>query len=124
MFTAKIIGKNNEQGTTLFTVEFTKGEKTVTETCVPQNRQGFDHWKNSRLEAMNSDFSDLNVGDVLTASEAVAVAEPTAKEVEANLKAQKRWEFQEKVELAKLERDALELGIANPLKEVKDVIKR
>jgi len=117
-YTAKIVGKNDEQGTTLFTVEFTKGEKTVTETCIPQNRQGFDHWKNSRLEAMNSDFSDLNVGDVLTASEAVALDEPTPEEKEANLKAQKRWEFQEAVELAKLERDALELGIVNPLKEV------
>jgi hypothetical protein len=54
MFTATIKNKEDDGGAVKFFVEFTDGEKTVTEWCIPQNEEGFNYWVQSRLEVFNS----------------------------------------------------------------------
>ena len=55
MYTSKIVKKEVlANGNLQLEVEFSNGTKTITETCIPQNRQGFEHWVTSRLASLNS----------------------------------------------------------------------
>jgi len=56
------------------TVEFTDGVKTITETIIPQDKRGFEHWRDSRLASLNSieDIqANLNINDEFLAPAAV-----------------------------------------------------
>jgi hypothetical protein len=55
MYTAKIIQKIQEPTTKawIVDVEFSNGTDTFIESIKPQDRQGFDHWLQSRLKSLN-----------------------------------------------------------------------
>ena len=70
------------------TVDFTNGTDTFTETCVPQNKEGFTFWVKSRLEAFNSSETlqtEYKVDDVVDVSDTV-VTPPvlTQEEIDRN----------------------------------------
>lgn len=83
MFTAKILSREEYANGSKIIVEFSDGQKKVTESCVPQNREGFDHWVKSRLETMNATITlmeELPDGTVLDYSEEEVVVEPVDEE--------------------------------------------
>jgi hypothetical protein len=53
MWTAKIQNKALENEQMVLTVLFTDGEKTLTETCKPQDEVGFQYWIDARLKSLN-----------------------------------------------------------------------
>ena len=53
MFTAKIIDKQKEGAALRVYVEFSDGVTTVTESCIPQDEDGFKFWVKSRLATFN-----------------------------------------------------------------------
>lgn len=68
MYTATVISKEYDGGALKLTVQFENGEKSFTETCIPQNQEGFDYWIKSRLEVFNSGTdidSKIEVGDLV-----------------------------------------------------------
>lgn len=74
MFTAKINRKEDRGGIVEVFVDFTNGTDTYTESCVPQNREGFDYWLKSRLETYNSSIeikNDLVDGQPVTVTDVV-----------------------------------------------------
>lgn len=54
MFTAKINRKEPRGAAIEIFVDFTNGTDTYTESCIPQNADGFKYWVKSRLETFNS----------------------------------------------------------------------
>jgi hypothetical protein len=54
MFTAKINRKEPRGAAIEIFVDFTNGTDVYTESCVPQNVEGFKYWVKSRLETFNS----------------------------------------------------------------------
>lgn len=82
MFTAKVINKEDTTIGLKVTVEFTDGIKTVTEEVLPQDKRGFEHWLNSRLESLNTGEqlkAELVVGETVDFS--VKPSAPTDVEV-------------------------------------------
>ena len=68
MYTAKITNKEEVNGQFVVTVEFTDGVDTVTETVVPQDKQGFIHWVKQRSYSLTTakELKDEdNVGKVV-----------------------------------------------------------
>ena len=88
MWTAKLNRKEENSGATKFFVDFTNGDKTHTEWCVPQDEQGFKHWVKSRLqtfEASEALKAQLTEGDEIDLSEPEPeTPELTAEEAERN----------------------------------------
>jgi len=77
MFTATIKSKEKVGGAIRVTVEFSDGTTSVTETCVPQDRNGFVHWVKSRLATFNgADELDQEYAE----NDTVDIAEPTPVE--------------------------------------------
>ena len=56
MWTATVKNKEEFNGAIKVTVDFSNGTKTVTETCIPQDKDGFTHWVKSRLATFNMVF--------------------------------------------------------------------
>jgi hypothetical protein len=54
MFTAKINRKEPRGAAIEIFVDFTNGTDVYTESCIPQNADGFKYWVRSRLETFNS----------------------------------------------------------------------
>ena len=73
MFTAKITAKKEVPQGLQVTVEFTDGVDTVTETVIPQDRKGFEHWVESRKESLTT-AKELKTEDNIG-----VVIEPTEK---------------------------------------------
>ena len=85
MWTAKLNRKEENSGATKFFVDFTNGDKTHTEWCVPQDEHGFKYWVKSRLqtfEASEALKTQLSEGDEIDLSEPEKeTPEPTPEEV-------------------------------------------
>jgi acyl carrier protein phosphodiesterase len=97
MYTAKITQKIQDPSTRVWIVdvEFSNGEDTFIESIRPQDRAGFDHWLNSRLQSLNSlkDFvAEDNVNKVIEKVEPTVV-ELTQKEIDRNtwLEKYRKW---------------------------------
>lgn len=54
MFTATIVKKEETGFGLKLTVEFTNGTRTLIEEVLPQDRDGFDHWLESRLKSLET----------------------------------------------------------------------
>lgn len=54
MYTAKFLTSEETAQGTRFYVEFTNGENTITEWCIPQDENGFNFWVKGRLESINT----------------------------------------------------------------------
>ena len=54
MYTATVIGKSLDGAAMKFTVEFTNGVTTVSESVIPQDEAGFKYWVKARLATFNS----------------------------------------------------------------------
>lgn len=88
MWTAKIIEKDLVNGVIKVTVLFTNGNDKVTETCIPQDKNGFLFWVKSRLATFNSSESintEYSVNSIIDVTEPAPEA-PTATEL-----AQQAW---------------------------------
>jgi type IV secretory pathway VirD2 relaxase len=88
MWTATVKNKEYVNGAIKVTVDYTDGTNTVTESCIPQDKDGFRHWVKSRLATFNGGEeidTEFAVNDVVTIEEQV-VNEPTAEEM-----AQQAW---------------------------------
>jgi hypothetical protein len=53
MWTATVKSKELVGGALNVTVDFTDGTRTVTESCIPQDKAGFEFWVKSRLATFN-----------------------------------------------------------------------
>lgn len=85
MYTAKIANKEMINGVVKVYVDFTDGVKTVQETCIPQDEDGFKFWVKSRLatfnsaETINATYAKDSVIDV--SDTVVTPPQPTAQEI-------------------------------------------
>ena len=96
MFTAKLTNKEETQQGLRVTVEFSNGTDTLTESVIPQDRAGFDHWVKSRLASLNTleeMKTEDNVGQVIDVSEPAPVDTRTQaeKDRDAWFKLYYRW---------------------------------
>lgn len=83
MWTATVKNKDATTGIMHVSVDFSNGVKTLTEVCIPQDKDGFDHWVKSRLATLNSATvidSVYAVGSPVVIADPV-VATPTAAEI-------------------------------------------
>lgn len=84
MFTARIQNKTIEQGVLTINIIFSDGNISRTESCVPQNEDGFIFWVKGRLDTLNASstlaqkYAD---GSVVSFSTPV-VEEPTQEETD------------------------------------------
>ncbi len=53
MYTATVKKKEFIDGVLLITVAFSDNIKTITDSCKPQDKDGFDHWVKSKLATLN-----------------------------------------------------------------------
>lgn len=86
MWTATVKNKDATTGIMHVSVDFSNGVKTLTEVCIPQDKDGFDHWVKSRLATLNSATvidSVYAVGSPVVIADPV-VATPTAAEIARN----------------------------------------
>lgn len=76
MYTATIKNKEIVNGAIKVTVDFSDGTTTVTETCIPQDKNGFTHWVKSRLATFNG-AQEIDADYALDA--AVDVSDPVVE---------------------------------------------
>ena|SRR3990167_9064114 len=74
MYTAKINRKEDRGGIMEVFVDFTDGVKTYTDSCKPQDADGFRYWVKSRLDSYNS---SVLLQDKFIEGETFDVSEPT-----------------------------------------------
>lgn len=88
MYTAKIQRKDYINGAIRVFVEFTNGTEIYTESCIPQDENGFKHWVKSRLDTLNSaSIIETNylVGSTIDISDPVPISiELTVEEIARN----------------------------------------
>lgn len=74
MYTAKINRKEDRGGVLEIFVDFTDGVKTYTDSCKPQDADGFKYWVKSRLATYNSSVAldaELNPDDEVDVTDPV-----------------------------------------------------
>lgn len=79
MYTAKVLNKEFVNGALKVTVEFTDGTTTVTESCIPQDFNGFKFWVKSRLATFNGGKevdATFNIDDVVDVTDPIITPEP------------------------------------------------
>lgn len=76
MWTAKIQGKNFINGALEVHVDFTDGVKVVTESCIPQDKAGFEYWVKSRLATFNGG-TEIDTSYEVNSEVSVVDPEPT-----------------------------------------------
>jgi hypothetical protein len=84
MFTAKINRKEDRGGIVEIFVDFTNGVDTYTDSCKPQNREGYEYWVRSKLETYNASEvlkTELVDGATIDVSDPV-VTPPTLTQAE------------------------------------------
>jgi hypothetical protein len=84
MWTAKIQGKNYVNGAIEVHVDFTDGVKVVTESCIPQDKAGFEFWVKSRLDTFNGGEvidTEYAVDEPVVIPTPPTPPEPTAEEL-------------------------------------------
>lgn len=88
MYTAKIQRKDYINGAIRVFVEFTNGTEIYTESCIPQDENGFKHWVKSRLDTLNSaSIIETNYldGSTIDISDSVPISiELTVEEIARN----------------------------------------
>ena len=77
MYTATITNKEFINGGIKVTVDFSDGVTTVTESCIPQDKDGFKYWVKSRLATFNG---GQEVDSLYSLNEIVDVSEPVVEE--------------------------------------------
>lgn len=85
MYTAKVTNKETINGQLNVTVEFTNGTDVVTETVIPQDRDGFFHWLKSRLATFNGGVdldAELSIDQAVEAPTQPTPATPTQEEID------------------------------------------
>lgn len=75
MWTAKINKKEESSGLQRVYVDFTNGEKTVTEWCIPSDEAGFKHWVKSRISA----FETASAMEALIDGQEIDLTETTSE---------------------------------------------
>ncbi len=83
MWTATVKNKEFVNGAVKVAVDFSNGDKTVTESCIPQDKDGFTHWVKSRLATFNGGEqidAEFAVNDLVETTTPTPV-EPTAEEI-------------------------------------------
>lgn len=73
MYTAKLKNKTQDGAAIRFHVEFTDGSMSYTESCIPQDEEGFKFWVKSRLTVFNS---SKTIADTTAIDSAIDVADP------------------------------------------------
>ena len=85
MFKATVNRKEKVDGSLRIYVDFTDGDTVITESCIPQNEDGFTHWVKSRLEVFNVakvlDTSLSENAEIVIDKTAVPEEAPTAEEL-------------------------------------------
>jgi hypothetical protein len=109
MWKAILRGRVDVGGATRVTVEFSDGINSVTEQCVPQNKEGFEHWVKSRLETFNS---SKIIEQTYPINQEVSVSEPQEPEVTADEAARIAW-FNDFFRLERVQK-LIDLGIVLP----------
>lgn len=97
MWTATVKNKEFVNGAIRVTVDFSNGTDTVTESCIPQDKDGFTHWVKSRLATFNGGEvidSEYAVDTPVTLTEPTPVA-PTAEEIARNVWMRDYWKLQQ-----------------------------
>ena len=77
MYTAKVTNKEFVNGAIKVTVEFTNGTDTITESCIPQDYDGFKFWVKSRLATFNG---AKDIDTTFSVNDTVDITEPTPEE--------------------------------------------
>lgn len=109
MYTAKINRKDYVDGVVRVFVDFTNGTDTYTESCIPQDENGFKYWVKSRLTAFNTapvietNYTDGSTVDV---SEPVVVP-PTLTQAEID---RNEW-FKDYEKWVKIKSTLIDTGI-------------
>lgn len=86
MWTATVKNKEFVNGAIRVTVDFSNGTDTVTESCIPQDKDGFTHWVKSRLatfnggEVINQEFAVNAPVDFVEPTPVVPTAEEMARQ--------------------------------------------
>ena len=88
MWTAKLIEKDLVNGVIKVTVLFTNGNDQVTETCIPQDKNGFLFWVKSRLATFNSSES---INTEYSVNSTIDVTEPAPEAPTATQLTQQAW---------------------------------
>lgn len=88
MWTATLKNKEQVGGAIKVTVDYTDGVKTVTESCIPQDRNGFEQWVKSRLATFNGggEIDSAYAVDEPVVFEEPVVVQPTQAELD-----QREW---------------------------------
>lgn len=102
MYKAKIISKIQDVNSRMWnvTTEFTNGVDTFVETIIPQDKAGYEHWRNSRLASLNGVTELVEENNVGVVFELPTVTPPTQAELDT-----KAW-FAKYYELEQLEKIA------------------
>lgn len=84
MYTAKITSKIQDVNSRLWnvTTEFTNGVDTFVETIIPQDKAGYEYWRNSRLASLNGVTELAQENNVGVVFELPTVTPPTQAELD------------------------------------------
>lgn len=83
MFTATLTNKQIlDNGAIQVTVTFSDGVTSVTETIVPQDKRGYEHWVRSRIESLNTSKELQEEDNVNKEVVLPAEPEPTREEID------------------------------------------
>jgi len=84
MYTATVIGKSLDGAAMKFTVEFTNGVTTVSESIIPDSENNFKSWVKARLDIFNkaSSLGDIYTNGTIVDVSPVVVVQPTPTQAE------------------------------------------
>jgi hypothetical protein len=118
MWTAKIQNKALENEQMVLTVLFTDGEKTLTETCKPQDETGFNYWVDARLKSLNGSEVFKTAYEIGETVEVKTLPVPVATEQDIwNAKFYRLQQVQKLVDLGIVQNDnAKVVALRNDLK--------
>lgn len=88
MWTATVKNKEFVGGAIRVTVDFSNGTDIVTESCIPQDKDGFTHWVKSRLATFNG---GVELDSELAVDAPVEFVEPTPVVPTAEELARQAW---------------------------------
>ncbi len=105
MYTAKITNKEEVSQGIKLTVEFSNGTNSVVETVIPQDKNGFNHWVDSRITSLNT-LEELKAEDNLGVEVDTSPVVPTPTQAELD---QQEWftDYGKLVDIQKL----IDLGV-------------
>ena len=102
MYIAKFKTTEETAQGTRFYVDFTNGTNTITEWCIPQDKDGFDYWVKGRLQAINSAEllkQQVVAGEEIVIAQTEPIPELTEEQIAFLSRKQAWFEAKEKLRL-------------------------